>query len=265
QAGRRRSAQGPARHFALFRRLVGSGGSRCPRHFSRHRGPILVLCTHLALLRASRQRWPSRNRKKIVRGVRRAARVFRIDTWERLPYSWSATMAENRLHLEAIFFAARQKPPEERAAYLDQACGDDPVLRQRAEQFLSAQAEIGSFLESGVVPPVATIDEAITERPGTLIGPYKLMGQIGEGGIGLVFVAEQQHPVRRKVALKVIKPGMDTRQVVARFEAERQALALMDHPNIAKVHDGGETAGGRPYFVMELVKGVPITDFCDAN
>jgi WD40 repeat protein/serine/threonine protein kinase len=113
---------------------------------------------------------------------------------------------------------------------------------------------------------IATIDEPlIAERPGTVIGPYKLMEQIGEGGMGLVFVAEQQHPVRRKVALKVIKPGMDTRQVIARFEAERQALALMDHPNIAKVLDGGETASGRPYFVMELVKGVPITDYCDQN
>jgi len=106
---------------------------------------------------------------------------------------------------------------------------------------------------------------ALSEGPGTLIGPYKLMEQIGEGGMGLVFVAEQQQPVRRKVALKVIKPGMDTRPVVARFEAERQALALMDHPNIARVLDGGETVNGRPFFVMELVKGVPITDYCDLN
>src|SRR5262249_28388012 len=107
--------------------------------------------------------------------------------------------------------------------------------------------------------------ELTSELVGTEIGPYKLMEQIGEGGMGLVFVAEQQRPVRRKVALKVIKPGMDTRHVIARFEAERQALALMDHPNIAKVHEGGETAGGRPYFVMELVKGVPITVYCDQN
>jgi serine/threonine protein kinase len=112
---------------------------------------------------------------------------------------------------------------------------------------------------------VTTVVEAHAEGRGTVIGPYKLMEQIGEGGMGLVFVAEQQHPVRRKVALKVIKPGMDTRQVVARFEAERQALALMDHPNIAQVHDGGETSTGRPYFVMELVKGVPITAYCDQN
>jgi serine/threonine protein kinase len=110
-----------------------------------------------------------------------------------------------------------------------------------------------------------TLSEPIVERPGTVIGPYRLMEQIGEGGMGLVFIAEQQHPVRRRVALKVIKPGMDTRQVVVRFEAERQALALMDHPNIAKVLDGGETSPGRPYFVMERVKGVAITAYCDQH
>jgi serine/threonine-protein kinase len=101
--------------------------------------------------------------------------------------------------------------------------------------------------------------------PGTVIGPYKLLEQIGEGGFGVVFMAEQHQPVRRKVALKVLKPGMDTRQVVARFEAERQALAIMDHPNIAKVLDGGATTSGRPFFVMDLVKGVPITEHCDQN
>jgi serine/threonine protein kinase/Flp pilus assembly protein TadD len=168
--------------------------------------------------------------------------------------------------LEAIFFAALEKGSrQERAAYLDEACAGAPDLRARIEKMLAAQAQAASFLEQPARPPPATIDAPITERPGTVIGPYKLMEQIGEGGMGLVFVAEQQHPVRRKVALKVIKPGMDTRAVIARFEAERQALALMDHPNIAKVLDGGETAGGRPYFVMELVKGVPITDHCDQN
>jgi len=174
-------------------------------------------------------------------------------------------MAESPLDLEAIFFAACQKPPEERAGYLDQVCRGDPVLRRRAEQFLSAQGEIGSFLDSGIAHVPVTIDDPITERPGTVIGPYKLVEQIGEGGFGVVFMAEQTQPVRRKVAFKVLKPGMDTRQVVARFEAERQALAIMDHPNIAKVHDGGATDSGRPYFVMELVKGVPITEFCDQN
>src|SRR5262249_10209214 len=109
----------------------------------------------------------------------------------------------------------------------------------------------------------ATVEEAVREQPGAIVGQYKLLEQVGEGGFGVVFMAEKPQPLRRKVALKVLKPGMDTRQVVARFEAERQALALMDHPNIAHVFDGGATASGRPFFVMELVKGVPITDFCD--
>ena len=125
----------------------------------------------------------------------------------------------------------------------------------------------GRSWASPAAPVGETADYAapVTEGEGTMIGPYKLMEQIGEGGMGLVFVAEQHQPVRRKVALKVIKPGMDTRQVVARFEAERQALAMMDHPHIAKVLDAGTTDSGRPYFVMELVRGVPITEYCDAN
>src|SRR5262249_10335915 len=156
--------------------------------------------------------------------------------------------------------------PAERAAYLDAACGQDSQLRAEVEDLLEHDAAAGSFLNLSARPVLeTTADEPITERPGTVIGPYKLMEQIGEGGMGLVFVAEQQQPVRRKVALKVIKPGMDTRQVVASCEAERQALAIMDHPNIAKVHDGGTTPSGRPYFVMEWVKGVPITEFCDQS
>jgi serine/threonine protein kinase len=163
--------------------------------------------------------------------------------------------------------AVEHSSPEERAAFLDEACAGSPERRARIEALLRAYEAAGNFLQGKPAAPevAATTEDPITERPGTVIGPYKLMEQIGEGGMGLVFVAEQQQPVRRKVALKVIKPGMDTRQVVARFEAERQALALMDHPNIAKVHDGGETASGRPYFVMELVKGVPITEYCDHN
>jgi serine/threonine protein kinase/Flp pilus assembly protein TadD len=154
-----------------------------------------------------------------------------------------------------------------RAAFLDEACAGNERLRAEVEALLAAHDRLASVPNDGWAPRlVATIDEpAIIERPGTVIGPYKLMEQIGEGGMGLVFVAEQQRPVRRKVALKVIKPGMDSRAVIARFEAERQALALMDHPNIAKVHDGGTTPAGRPYFVMELVKGVPITEYCDQN
>src|SRR5262249_45027125 len=126
------------------------------------------------------------------------------------------------------------------------------------------RSERGSFLEPPVAgPTVAFAAGPASEGPGTVIGPYKLLEPIGEGGMGVVYMAGQQQPVRRKIALKIIKPGMDTKQVVARFEAERQALALMDHPNIAKVHDAGTTDSGRPYFVMELVRGIPITDYCD--
>jgi eukaryotic-like serine/threonine-protein kinase len=155
----------------------------------------------------------------------------------------------------------------ERAAYPDAACGQDAQLRAEVEELLAHDEAAGSFLNLSARPDLQTaVDEpAVAECPGTVIGPYKLLEQIGEGGFGVVFMAEQQEPIRRKVALKVLKPGMDTRQVVARFEAERQALALMDHPNIAGVLDAGETAAGRPYFVMELVKGVPVTDYCDQN
>ncbi len=151
------------------------------------------------------------------------------------------------------------------AVALDEAA-DNQELRREIEALLRAHDASDGFLRDQPSRPPATVDsEPISERPGTVIGPYKLMEQIGEGGMGLVFVAEQQHPVRRKVALKLIKPGMDSREVIARFEAERQALALMDHPNIAKVLDAGATDSGRPYFVMELVKGMPITDYCDQN
>jgi serine/threonine protein kinase len=163
--------------------------------------------------------------------------------------------------------AVEHSSPEERAAFLDKACAGDTARRARVEELLRAHQAAGNFLQGNRPPaePVATANEPITERPGTVIGPYKLLEQIGEGGFGVVFMAEQTQPVRRKVALKVIKPGMDTRQIIARFEAERQALALMDHPNIAHILDGGETASGRPYFVMELVRGIPITEFCDQN
>jgi len=170
----------------------------------------------------------------------------------------------NDIFLRALALSAAR----ERQEYLDGACQDDAALRAEVEALLAAAHQAGSFLESPAVAPpalVATIERPIAERAGTVIGPYKLLEQIGEGGFGVVFMAEQTQPVRRRVALKVLKPGMDTRQVVARFEAERQALALMDHPNIAKVLDAGATDSGRPYFVMELVKGVPITELCDQN
>ncbi len=175
-------------------------------------------------------------------------------------------MNESLDRLESLFAAALQQPPADRAAYLDQACAEDPALRQRVEALLRAQEAAGSFLQAPPSGLCATVDAVpVTERPGTVIGPYKLLQQIGEGGMGVVFMAEQLRPVQRKVALKVIKPGMDSRQVIARFEAERQALAVMDHVNIARVFDGGTTEAGRPFFVMELVHGVPITKYCDDN
>ncbi len=174
-------------------------------------------------------------------------------------------MSDVKADAKAIFLEALDcKGADELMRFLDQACGADTALRTRVEELLRAHRDAGAFL-GGAGKQEATRDEAIAEGPGTVIGPYKLMEQIGEGGMGLVFVAEQQHPVRRKVAVKVIKPGMDTREVIARFEAERQALALMDHPNIARVFDAGATDSGRPYFVMELVRGVGITEFCDQN
>jgi WD40 repeat protein/serine/threonine protein kinase len=165
-----------------------------------------------------------------------------------------------------IFKAAVKLPADQRAAYLDHACGDNQALRQEVESLLQAHEVPGSFLGPLGARRGMTEDYLpITERPGTCIGPYKLLQQIGEGGMGLVCMAEQERPIRRRVALKIIKPGMDSAQVSARFEVERQALALMDHTNIARVIDAGTTDSGRPYFVMELVHGVPITQYCDAN
>jgi eukaryotic-like serine/threonine-protein kinase len=165
-----------------------------------------------------------------------------------------------------IFKAAVKLSPERRAAYLDEACGSNQALRREVESLLQAHDEPGHFLESRLARQTSTADEPPgTETPGTLIGPYKLLQQIGEGGMGVVYMAEQTEPVRRHVALKIIKPGMDSKQVIARFEAERQALAMMEHQNIAKVLGAGTTESGRPYFVMELVHGVPITQFCDEN
>src|SRR5262245_14495677 len=167
--------------------------------------------------------------------------------------------------IDSLFCSAIEiEAPDRRAAFLEQACGDDQELKRQVERLLHAHFHGGSILDAPALGPVAALERSF-ESPGTVIGPYKLLEQIGEGGFGVVFMAEQAQPVRRKVALKVLKPGMDTRQVVARFEAERQALAIMDHPNIAKVFDGGATASGRPYFVMELVKGTPITEYCDQN
>src|SRR5262249_50766322 len=168
--------------------------------------------------------------------------------------------------LESIFFEAlARRSSAEREAFLKEACAGDDELRRRVEWMLAAHAKSGSFLEQPAVPSPDQTNgfSSIAETAGSQIGPYKLLQEMGEGGMGIVFMAEQTEPIQRTVALKIIKAGMDTRQVMARFEAERQALAMMDHPNIAKVHDAGTTENGRPYFVMELVKGVPITEYCD--
>jgi serine/threonine protein kinase len=175
-------------------------------------------------------------------------------------------MSEAHKHVGAIFDAAMELPPERREAYLREACADDETLRQRVEALLRAHESAENFMDK---PAVAARGETVlvkpSEQPGDRIGRYKLLQQIGEGGCGVVYMAEQEEPVRRRVALKVIKLGMDTKSVIARFEAERQALALMDHPNIAKVLDAGATEIGRPYFVMELVRGIKVTDYCDQN
>ena len=179
-------------------------------------------------------------------------------------------MSHDPKQVEAIFHTALAKSDaDERAAYLSEACGDDADLRRQLERLLDAHFELGEFLGAAGSPDPGTVDHA---RPVGLVGTvlagrYKLLEAIGEGGMGSVFMAQQTEPIKRLVAVKVIKPGMDSAQVLARFEAERQALALMDHPNIAKVLDAGTTgepgASRRPFFVMELVKGMPITKYCD--
>src|SRR5258705_4229875 len=176
-----------------------------------------------------------------------------------------------------IFKAALALPSAaERAAYIERSCSGDESLRKRIEALLAAVG-LEYAEESGgrrrrdgptsdgptASSPEGTVVMPAIEKPGDRIGRYKILQQIGEGGCGVVYMAEQERPVRRRVALKVIKLGMDTKSVIARFEAERQALAMMDHPNIAKVLDAGATETGRPYFVMELVRGIKITDYCD--
>ena len=169
---------------------------------------------------------------------------------------------------ELLFGLALTKPTAERAAFLDRECGGDSALRRRVEALLAAHEQPDTLLATQGETNRPTMKDEFAEVPadeavGQTLGRYKLLERVGEGGCGVVYVAEQTEPVRRRVALKVIKLGMDTKQVVARFEAERQALAMMDHPNIAKVLDAGATDTGRLYFVMELVRGIRITDYCD--
>src|ERR1035441_8146763 len=209
-------------------------------------------------------------------------------------------MSESSDREERIFADALAIPLGNRQRYLDEACQGDDDLRRRIEALVRAYESAGGFMaepppagpadpvRAASSPPVVTeaagdcaaspppagradpvraasSPPVVTEAAGDLIGRYKLLQRLGEGGCGVVWMAEQQEPVRRRVALKIIKLGMDTKEVIARFEAERQALAMMDHPNIAKIIDAGATGTGRPFFVMELVRGIKITDFCDRN
>jgi len=172
--------------------------------------------------------------------------------------------AEDNKNEEQIYYEAISKPPGERQAYLKEVCGDDAELSARVEALLKAHDEAGDFLQPRAIGASVTLDSSpAIEGPGTMIGHYELLELIGEGGMGLVYLAEQKEPVKRRVALKIIKPGMDSKHVIARFEAEKQALALLDHPNIAHVFDAGTTETGRPYFVMEYVKGLSIVKYCD--
>ena len=185
---------------------------------------------------------------------------------------------------EGLLALALEKPAANRPAFLDAVCEGEPALRQRLEALLAVREKSSAVLKSPTVlrdgnrrdelhqSPTLALHLGLTEigppkeeAVGQTLGRYKLLEKVGEGGCGVVYVAEQMEPVRRRVALKVIKLGMDTKQVVARFEAERQALAMMDHPNIAKVLDAGTTEAGRPFFVMELVRGIRITEYCDQN
>src|SRR3954465_11446232 len=166
---------------------------------------------------------------------------------------------------EPLFEAARKlRDAAEREAFLRAACAGDPSLFERVQQLLAAETAADQFFAEGVSALTEALTETpLTEKPGDRIGRYKLLQQLGQGGCGVVYMAEQEDPVRRRGGPKIVKLGRDTPRGVARFEAERQALALMDHPNIAKVFDAGATETGRPYFVMELVRGVKITDYYD--
>ena len=172
----------------------------------------------------------------------------------------------DKLLVRRLFLQIAELPAADRAAALDRACHGNARLRTEVEALLRADAEAGQFMASptaGGVARKAPDGSSSSELPGSSIGRYKLLEQIGEGGMGTIWMAEQREPVKRRVALKIIKLGMDTKQVIARFEAERQALAMMDHPHIAKVFDAGATDAGRPYFVMEYIKGIPILEYCD--
>ncbi|MBI4325636.1 MAG: protein kinase, partial [Chloroflexi bacterium] len=181
--------------------------------------------------------------------------------------NWTRTQEQHLLQAALALESEAQ-----RQAFLNAACGDEAALRRRIDELIAASREAEAFFQEppdkhagfqdAATEPALRVEQPADEAPGDRIGRYKLLQKIGEGGCGVVYMAEQEEPVRRRVALKIIKPGMDSKSVIARFEAERQTLAMMDHPNISKVHDAGATDTGRPYFVMELVDGVRITTYC---
>jgi hypothetical protein len=176
------------------------------------------------------------------------------------PFEPDALSTEEWRLLRDLHGDLLELPESERAAFLDRALAGKPALRARMDSLLKRAASMGSFLA-----PRETAAAAGNLDAGSSVGPYRIIRPLGEGGFGVVFLAEQERPIRRQVALKLIKPGMDTRLLIARFESERQALALMDHPAIARVFDAGETESGRPFFVMEYFPGLPITAFCDTE
>ena len=263
---------GPA---SLFRGPLRRGGGRQPGYLARHRIPALDVRPRLA----PRTNSPATSRHDLffLPPVRQPA--HRKALWVSRARKGGTSCRPDFKQAKDIFLAAVEKTnPEDASAYLREACGeDDALLRRQVDALLRRHEDAGSFLEQPAFdertgptrslrtqsPPRRRQSRPEAEAVGTKIGPYKLVQQLGEGGMGTVWVAEQTEPVKRRVALKLIKPGLDSAQVIRRFEAERQALALMDHTNIAKVLDAGTTAAGRPYFVMELVKGVPITRYCD--
>src|SRR5262245_20593033 len=271
------SRQGRTRETAILCWLHPGRDGQAAGHLARHGPTQLVVRSGLAL-RSDQPRvvvgFSPTQADRLKTDIRRAP-FFRFREHTSHSFTHCKVKAMNRGNamsseqpkLETIFARAIEiAAPEERAAFLDQACAGDAELRSNAESLVRDHFRAGAFLQRPAAYLAGTIEtSAAAEHPGTVIGPYKLVEQIGEGGMGTVWMAQQIEPVKRLVALKLIKAGMDSKQVIARFEAERQALALMDHPNIAKVLDADTTPSGRPYFVMDLVKGVPITRYCDEH
>src|ERR1051326_2346417 len=236
-------------------RPIGWRSSREQRVVRSNSNSVLLLCGRTNLSWTTRHAGHLTQPRSIGAGAKKTCRI-------------GSGMSPFDERDAALLELALEKPAGKRPAFLDAICEGDPDLRARLEALLAAHGRAGAQLTTDFEEDVPTGSVTVRhDRPdeaeGHTFGRYKLLEKLGEGGFGAVWLAAQKEPVRRKVALKIIKLGMDTRQVVARFEAERQALAMMDHPNIAKVLDAGTTDAGRPYFVMELVRGIRITDYCD--